>query len=393
MNIQRVIYLLSQSRQDRLSADEQVELEMWRSATTANEALYQKLQQDGIKEEVLAELDSFRTEERLAYLKNMLNTRSKKIKVFYPSVAAAGLLLIASIVLLLYWSRISALEESARVVGKTSIVESDSVTNVMLTLSDGSQIVLDAAASDTLLRESGIRLRRSSTGEITYEILEGVQRGGQNSIHTPVGSQYKVVLTDGTKVWLNALSSITYPVDFMAADRRIKVEGEAYFEVEKVVGADGKKKPFTVDLAGYKIAVLGTKFNVKSYADEPHSTTTLVEGRVKILNGYKSVELLPGYQARIATGQSQIKVEEVDVLPVISWKEGYFSFEQEKITAVMNEIARWYGVEVVYLHNPKDVHFAGRIPKHNSLEQVLEVLELTGGCKFKREGRRVLVMN
>ncbi|WP_412468152.1 FecR family protein [Pedobacter sp. KLB.chiD] len=213
-------------------------------------------------------------------------------------------------------------------------------------------------------------------------------------IKTPNGGTYQVELPDGTKVWLNASSSILLPANFSSNfERRLKLQGEAYFEVAKVntsVNGVQKRKPFIITVNNKSIEVLGTHFNVRAYHSEPSLKATLLEGSVRVVDGNTAKKIIPGEQATAVNGL--ININKVDVEDVIAWKNGNFQFTNEGIERIMEDIARWYNVEVVYSGPVTKESFGGAISRSKPLQDVLSSLEETGGVHFKIEGRRVIVM-
>lgn len=213
-------------------------------------------------------------------------------------------------------------------------------------------------------------------------------------IKTPNGGTYQVELPDGTKVWLNASSSVVLPANFSSSfERHLKLQGEAYFEVAKVntsVNGVQKRKPFIVTVNDKAIEVLGTHFNVRAYSSEPSLKTTLLEGSVKVVDGNTAKKIVPGEQATVVNGL--IHINKVDVEEAIAWKNGNFQFSNEGIERIMQDIARWYNIEVVYDGPVTKENFGGAISRNKPLQDVLSSLEETGGVHFKIEGRRVIVM-
>lgn len=221
----------------------------------------------------------------------------------------------------------------------------------------------------------------------------------QNVITTPAGGQYQVILQDGTKVWLNAESSLSYPNRFSDKERIVKVTGEAYFEVAKVTMKEqglrskeqGLRLPFIVVTDKQKIEVLGTHFNVMAYPNESVVKTTLLEGSVKVTGKSISRYLNPGQQSQLTDRNIEI-TNQVDLEEVISWKNGYFKFNED-IKSIMNKIARWYDVEVIYKPGVDlNQTFSGEVSKSRNVSALLKVMELTGNVNFKIEGRRIIVM-
>ncbi|ARS40653.1 hypothetical protein CA265_13695 [Sphingobacteriaceae bacterium GW460-11-11-14-LB5] len=259
-----------------------------------------------------------------------------------------------------------------------------------LTLADGTKINLDQAVNGTIAKQEGIQITKTADGQLIYTILEnksGSAKPGFNTISTPAGGQYQVTLPDGTKVWLNALSSLKYPTTFLGKYRMVELAGEGYFEVAK-----NKNKPFKLKTAKQEISVLGTHFNVSAYADDTEVKTTLVEGGVAVKNFSPLATglLKPGQQAVFE--KTGFKVSNVDVEEYIAWKNGFFMFNNEDIKAAMQKLARWYDVDIEYVGDFDGIYFGGSFSKHNNLQETLKILESTDKFKFKIEGRRIKIL-
>jgi ferric-dicitrate binding protein FerR (iron transport regulator) len=223
-------------------------------------------------------------------------------------------------------------------------------------------------------------------GRLTYQPSDsGAKTGLYNTIATPRGGQYQVVLADGSSVWLNAASSLRFPTNFVGKERRVEVKGEAYFEVAK-----NKAMPFVVVANGAEVQVLGTHFNVKAYDDEAVLRTTLLEGSVKFVSGSNTVTLKPGQQSRLKENGGVDVVNEIDVDKVVAWKNGYFDFDGESLETITKQLARWYDVEVVGTARIADQFYA-EIPRSTKLSDVLHALELTGKVHFQIDGKKVTV--
>lgn len=264
-----------------------------------------------------------------------------------------------------------------------------------LTLHTGEVIPLAELEHDTLLAQTGISISKTADGELIYTLTEGASKRSDpltyNSVSTPKGGQFQVQLPDGTRVWLNAESSITYPTSFASlVERKITLRGEAYFEVARDVA-----KPFIVRTAshngklGQEVYVLGTRFNINSYENEGAVETTLVEGAVRVEAAGNQVLLKPNQQARLKpTG---LNVTTVNTEEALAWKNGYFMFDNEGIESIMRKIARWYDVEIVFQQTDSEQVFSGTVSKFTNVSTVLNILELTGGVQFEIEGRRITV--
>ncbi|WP_316737747.1 FecR family protein [Pedobacter aquatilis] len=271
-----------------------------------------------------------------------------------------------------------------------------------LTLADGSKISLTDATNGIIAKQAGISITKTRNGELIYSVTSKNSDNPKysfNTIETPRGGQYQINLPDGTKVWLNAESSLKYPTTFNTAERIVQLKGEAYFEVAKLADKKGVRIPFKVNSeigAGrnQQVEVLGTHFNINAYANEPNNKTTLLEGSVKVsnLSALASNILKPGQQSVIASSSNSVLVKNVDAEDAITWKDGFFSFNDENLQTIMNKISRWYNVDIDYRGAKMDKLFGGRISRFNSVNEVLETLQATGDVHFKIEERRILVM-
>lgn len=271
-----------------------------------------------------------------------------------------------------------------------------------LTLADGSRISLTDALNGELAKQAGVSITKTRNGQLVYEIdrqpalRSGLNKGEQllNTISTPRGGQYQVALPDGSKVWLNAESSLKYPVDFNTAARRVELTGEAYFEVAKQ-GISGQRVPFIVVTAQQEIEVLGTHFNVSSYIDEPVTKTTLLEGSVNVLqrSTRNSRLLKPGEQSRVSISQSAPSLTIPDIEREMAWKNGLFIFKDEPIETIVKDLSRWYDVDISFEGKPANLSYVGMVSRSKNISAVLKILESAGGLHFKIEGRKIIIMN
>ncbi|SHF67436.1 FecR family protein [Pedobacter caeni] len=259
----------------------------------------------------------------------------------------------------------------------------------MLTLADGSEISLNDVANGTLASQPGMTITKNKDGQLEYHIAPGAGSGKEsfNTISTPAGGQYQVILPDGTRVWLNAGSSLKYPTTFAGQERKVSLEGEGYFEV-----AHDQNKPFKVESNDQTVEVLGTHFNISAYDDDKEVKTTLLKGKVRVKTEKTgSSEILkPGEQAVLVN--HSLKVAEVMTEDVVAWKNNSFVFNNEKLGSIMRKIARWYDVEVICPPDLAEMVFAGSGSRNRSIQQTLRIMELTESVHFKIEGRRITVM-
>ncbi|MGV3764611.1 MAG: FecR family protein [Chitinophagaceae bacterium] len=268
-----------------------------------------------------------------------------------------------------------------------------------LTLEDGTVIVLDTAANGMLMA-AGKQVRKSSSGELLYTSVGDTEATpAMHTLSTPRGGQFRLVLPDGSIVFLNAASSVTFPSFFTGNTREVAVTGEAYFEVaQKMAGT--QKIPFTVNVrsaAGKekaRVEVLGTHFNIMGYDDEAQMVTTLLEGAVKVVSaGSNETRLLaPGKQSVLNPETGTQRVSDANEEQAVAWKNGYFYYERADVRTIMRQLERWYNIAVEYKSIPSK-KFSGTLPRKEKVSKVLEMLELTGNVTFKIEGDKVIVNN
>jgi transmembrane sensor len=265
-------------------------------------------------------------------------------------------------------------------------------------------IVLDSAANGALSQQGKTIVLKKQDGQLIYQSQHNGNQDAVawNTISTPRGGQYQVVLPDGTKVWLNAVSSLRFPAGFTGKERIVELTGEAYFEVKPLTPkGENEKMPFVVKIVtpdgnGAQIKVLGTHFNINAYDDEPMIKTTLLEGSVKVsaIGNRQSAMLKPGEQVSISQSSQlsqPIPVQTADIEEAVAWKEGRFVFNEASVETVMREIARWYDVEIVYAGKVPAEKFEGEIPRNSNIQEVFKILELSNvHCKI--EGRKITVL-
>lgn len=267
-----------------------------------------------------------------------------------------------------------------------------------LTLADGSKIILDNAANGNLANQGGVQVVKLASGQIAYDLKGLATKDAMwNTMSTPRGGQYQVTLPDGTKAWLNAASSITFPTAFIGNERKVKIDGEIYFEV-----VSDKQKPFVVDIHGESLVqVLGTSFNINSYENEGNIKTSLVEGSVKVIKEDHDVVLRPGYQAVVVSSNRQpnipgtsieqaIAVTSANLDQALAWKEGLFNFNDADLKTVMRQLERWYDIKVQYKGAPSNVIFKGKMYRDVNLSFVMSTLK-DFGVKLELEGKNLVI--
>lgn len=385
-----IVHLLQRYKQGDCTEDELRQLHLYVSADhdadALNEALSTSLLEAGDEPQL--------KEEKLNQLYRAIAAKTTQAKVRRHIgravwIYAAASILLAALVSLYFYSHVT---ESGR--DKTMVVETDLApggNRATLTLADGRVVKLSEQRNGIVMRDQ-IRYD-DGAAVLDDDNLRNVPTNPATAVSyqlaTPRGGTYQITLPDGTKVWLNAESILTYPTHFDGDERIVTLSGEGYFAV-----ARDERKTFKVIANGQQVDVLGTEFNISAYADAGDIRTTLVKGRVSVgsaeghATGVRPVVLNPGQQAQ-NTGAGEIVVHDVNVTPYISWKDGIFYFDETKLVTAMNQLSRWYDVEISYQGQIPDTHFYGEISRNKTLKEVLDIL-MEGGVRFRieKEGDR-----
>ena len=385
-NHARIIYLISGFVNGNLTRSEQEELDFWRNESPENASLFKELINPGYRSAAIANWNISDTETSLQSLKNKRDTNSHRKLLWWPYAAAVAVVISIGV----YYQQLQPKQPVIQVAVNHDVAPGKN--KAVLTLSNGKKIDLNGAVKGTLAEQSGITVSKIVEGVLAYaattkESNDGAEIDSYNTIDIPKGGKYQVILPDGTKVWLNSASSLSYPVRFTGAERVVKLSGEGYFEV-----AHNAKMPFKVRTANQEVEVLGTHFNINSYADEEKTITTLLEGSVRVKANkdlQMRVKVLKPGQQTILSGTS-IVVQTADTESAVGWRDDLFLFHGTNMKTIMRQLARWYDVEVDMVSIP-DNQFYGEISRNVKLSQVLGMMESTSQIKFKIEGRRIML--
>lgn len=311
---------------------------------------------------------------------------ARKFNLWIPIASAAAILLIMGI-----WLFLPVIEKDAMVLTVKNVAEHSippGGNKAILILTNGKRIILTNATNGKLAEQAGMKISKTNDGQLVYKVTNAATATTAityNTIETPNGGQYQVLLPDGTKVWLNAASSLRYPVNFASVnERKVELKGEAYFEV-----ARDQKKPFIVKTDRQDVEVLGTHFNINSYGDEFATATTLLEGSIKVSSGAKSFVIKPGEQAQLKTN-GHINIVSVDTEPEVAWKDGVFSFKRADLKMAMRQISRWYDVEVEYKGKVPEVSVTGKIHRNVTLQQALKTIGYLD-VHFNVQGKKIII--
>ncbi|WP_158994114.1 FecR family protein [Mucilaginibacter sp. L196] len=322
--------------------------------------------------------------EMLNYIQQHTGSKTGKVHRLWPRVAAA-----ASIILFISLGAYFVVHKnhSIQSTSENKIVDVGPGSNKATLKTQGKEIILDNAKNGTIINHGNVSVNKKSGGEISYAAIAEAEnyKVVYDTITVPRGGTFNVTLSDGTKMWLNAATTVRYPEKFSGTERKVELlTGEAYFEV-----IHNAKMPFRVLCNDQLVEDIGTHFNIKAYKDELVVKTTLVEGRIKVSADGINKVINPGQQTILTN--NQINIVPVDVEEETAWKNGDFQFDNEDVRSVMKELARWYVVDIKYEGNFHNVHYSGLIPRSSNISAVLRMLKETGNTNFKLDGKTVIV--
>lgn len=386
-NYSEVVVVLVKALQQELTPEEEEKVRAWREECEENEALYAKVMSVEFMKMKAAQRERTNSERAYVEVKKRCRRRLRVRRLWYVSSSVASVLLLFGV-----WFYFEKMESSGfdRLVATNSEIIAVG-SRAELILSSGECVVLGKGQLDSVWMHEGVEVH-SAENRVCYtgERLCGVESESAelqyNILRVPRGGEYSVVLGDGTLVCLNSESELRYPVRFEGGVRRVFLRGEGYFEVVKDAG-----HPFVVEVENAEIEVLGTTFNVCSYDDEERVVTTLVEGMVRLSSKGQSVLLSPNEQG-VLDEEGHLTKKEVEVFPHIAWQKGQFAFRQQPLERVMQVVSRWYDVEVVFRNErTKKILFTGSMRRYDDFEQVVRMLEMTGGLIFNIEGRTIYI--
>jgi ferric-dicitrate binding protein FerR (iron transport regulator) len=395
MTKQRLQYLFERYIQNILTADEEKEFMNGLNAIDDGYDIDEILTQlwlDSGEPDAIADAES---ERRIQNVMNRVNTKkSPAVLLFfgrYGWLKAAAVLAVALSAGLWFVNHQPKTTQAA-LVKNTPIAIRPGGNKAYLTMANGSTIVLNDVKNGNVAVQAGIQVNKVKNGLVAYDSKDKVPAPNAatqfNTITTPRGGQYQVLLADGTKAWLNAASSLKFPVAFNGDERKVEITGEVYFEVAK-----DKAHPFIVKANDVNVRVLGTHFDVSAYADDDAVITTLMEGSVKMTKGTVSSLLKPGQQGIAINNKGNVTLQNADIEATEAWRKGLFIFHDETIANVMKIMARWYDVDIVYEGDVKNKEFGGSTSKDKNIVTLLENMKLTGAIHYRIDGRRVIVMN
>jgi ferric-dicitrate binding protein FerR (iron transport regulator) len=384
----RIADLVKKHLQEEITGIERHELETWLAQSDANRRFFQRFEDPAYVAQELELMGRADTETALARDLERLGLQAKPvIRLHWKRwmVAASVLFVISTVA----WLVIRTNAPHAVLAKQSANTVKDipaGTDKAILTLADGSRIVLDSAANGQLAKQGAASVSKNNN-RLVYNTNANHPSGGQgvswNTVSTPRGGQYQLVLQDGTKVWLNAASILRYPAAFTGQERKVELNGEGYFEVMHNKTPFIVVVPATAAKPAQEVRVLGTQFNVMAYADEPQMKTTLLEGKVKVAAVNKEMILSPGQQALLAPSGALKIDDHADTDQAIAWKNGMQSFKDADIKTIMRQVSRWYNVDVAYSGDIPEIGLTGKIPRSISLKKLLEALELNSSLHFQ----------
>jgi transmembrane sensor len=402
LDVQNIADLIVKHLNDELSDEEQVALQSWLSESESNRLFFNRVISGKQIRDGLIQFEEANETAIWEKISKELPGKTKRIgfdrSVLRFAAAAAVVLFISTAAFFLIRN---GLKETAPMNQSVQNLKNDVApggNKAVLTLADGSTIILDSAQNGALAQQGNTKVLKLNNGQLAYNLAGHKQSATTilyNTISTPKGGQYQVALPDGSKVWLNASSSLRFPTAFVGKERRVEITGEAYFEIATLMIPQKvtQKMPFIVKVNGVEVEVLGTHFNIMAYGDEGKIKTTLLEGSVNVKRGKANGLLKPGQEAELSYNQTndRLLIRNVDVDETVAWKNGRFLFNNEELRSIMRQIMRWYDVDVVYEGNVPERFFTANISRNTNLSELLKVFELSK-IHFKIEGRKLIVM-
>jgi ferric-dicitrate binding protein FerR (iron transport regulator) len=378
---ERAAGLIAKYLRESLSDAEKKELEEWIGAAEWHRAYFQQCTDPANLHQVM--MDYHRAADMEEGLRAAIQLKMGRVVAWKTWFSAAAAIIIILSTGVYFWYRGSSHHPGIATRQAQSIPPGRQ--GAILTLANGRQLTLDSLPNGVVAEQNGSRAAVVD-GQLAYQsVAPAATTATYNTITTPRGRQYQVTLPDGTKVWLNAASRITFPTAFGGTGRKVEISGEAYFEVARDAG-----RPFKVSAGGADIEVLGTSFNINAYDDERAIKATLLDGSVKVSGARSEVLLKPGQQAVI---NEQLQVNgDINIEQVLAWKNGLFYFNSTGIATVMQQLSRWYDIDVRYEGKVPDIKVSGKMDKGLNLNEILEFLTKME-VKYRLLGRTVVITN
>ena len=379
----KIAQLISKELIDELTPDESAIMHKWLDKSEDNKKLYEVIKSGKNKKVRDNYVDNLQTAEAWKKINKQIVQPSRKVEMRIWLARAAVILIIGLCAGGIYYL---SKPEIPKQVAEVKIQPGSS--KAILVLENGEAIQLENEENDSIVETDGT-LITNAKGQLAYSSdTKNNKKVIYNTVNVPRGGEYKLLLSDGTKVWLNSESQIRYPVHFSKNKREVWIRGEVYFDVEK-----DESCPFIVGVNNIEVEVLGTEFNIEAYDDKTNITTTLVEGKVKLTKVNKEVVILKDQQAVTLKGKDDFIVKNVDAKTYTLWKEGYFYCEAENLSSIMEKLSRWYDVNIFYMNKSvKEKRFSIEVKRYEDIDNVLDILSATNKVNFKINANNITVM-
>ncbi len=378
----RIAELIYKDKIGELSEREKNELLAWLEESDFNRQIFDELAKGSSLSRSYDEYRNIHREQVWNAIEKQIVPQGRQLSLQWVGYAASVMILVVA-----GWF-IFQMSDNKNVVqeGKKVARITPGTQKAILYLDNGEQVVL--ADNNTVVVEDSLSGRIEQVDKsLVYQTESTVKEERLNVLEIPNGGEFQVTLADGTKVCLNAGTKLTYPIAFVGKERRVHLEGEGYFEVKR-----DENKPFIVEIKGMEVKVLGTSFNLRSFAADNRSTATLISGKIEVKTSLRRVELSPNQQADLLVGENKLDVREVDAAVYSAWTKGRFVFRRERLETILDDVSRWYNVTVFYEQSSaKDILFSGIMERYADISKTLEMLEKTGKVSFIIDEQKIIV--
>lgn len=378
----RIAELIYKDKIGELSEREKNELLAWLEESDFNRQIFDELAKGSSLSRSYDEYRNIHREQVWSVIEQQIAPRRRRLSLQWMGYAASVMILVVA-----GWFVFPTSDNGDTIQeGKKVARITPGTQKAILHLDNGEQVVL--ADNNTVIVEDSLSGKIEQVDKaLVYQTESAVKEERLNVLEIPNGGEFQVTLADGTKVWLNAGTKLTYPIAFVGKERRVRLEGEGYFEVER-----DENKPFIVEINGMEVKVLGTSFNLRSFAADNRSTAILVSGKIEVRTSTECIELSPNQRADLLIGESKLDVREVDAVAYSAWTKGRFVFRRERLETILDDVSRWYNVTVFYEQSSvKDILFSGIMERYADIFQTLEMLERTGKVSFIVDQKKIIV--
>ena len=378
----RIAELIYKDKIGELTGQEKQELLAWLEESDFNRQIFDELAKGSSLSRSYAEYRNVHREQVWNKIEKQIAPQRSRLSLRWIGYAASVMILVVA-----GWFAFQMSDN------KDSVQEGKKVARItpgtqkaILHLDNGEQVVL--ADNNTVIVEDSLSGKIEQVDKtLVYQTESTVKEERLNVLEIPNGGEFQVTLADGSRVWLNAGTRLTYTIAFVGKERRVRLDGEGYFEVER-----DESKPFIVEINGMEVKVLGTSFNLRSFAADNRSTATLVSGKIEVKTPTQRIELLPNQQADLLVGENKLAVREVDAVAYSAWTKGRFVFRRERLETILDDVSRWYNVTVFYEQSRvKDILFSGIVERYADISETLEMLEKTGKVNFIVDEQKIIV--